>query len=223
MADAGGHILPIRQQVDHHDVHMGRDLRELVPEIGHVGIGHRLAHGGAHAIDVGNQLGRRQVAAQQHFVAHHQAFDGIGVTMRQLDGARHLKRVLCAVAAQPDALPHLQAVPLRDGRDVVRSFDGGVCADGARDRGEQRKVPVHFGRGWEMVGQRRFTVSVALVGQAVELLRLRARHRVLQPVGPPPQGRHGRGQQEQKGVALHADGGSVWANRLKGGQWRWTG
>ena len=97
--DAGGRVLPIRQQVDQHDIHVRRDFGELQREFPHIGIGHGLEHRRLHAVDIGNQLRRRQVAPQQHLVAHHHARNRIRIFVCQQNAARDFPLIVGARAA----------------------------------------------------------------------------------------------------------------------------
>ncbi len=57
--DAGGHILPIGQQMDQHHIHVRRHFGELQPEFPYIGIGHGLLYRVAHLFDIRDQFGRR--------------------------------------------------------------------------------------------------------------------------------------------------------------------
>src|SRR5579884_3970196 len=92
--DAGWHVLPVREEMDEHDVHMPRDLRELLPELPYIAIGDGLGDLAFDDIDIGGELGRRQVAAQQNLVAHDDALDRVLVSPGEGDALRDLARVL---------------------------------------------------------------------------------------------------------------------------------
>ncbi|CAM5624003.1 hypothetical protein RLIN73S_05496 [Rhodanobacter lindaniclasticus] len=103
-------VFPVRQDVDGQVVHRVRQFRMTQPELQHVGIGHRLGHRCAHLGEVGRQLCRRQLAAQQYLVAHDHRAHHVRVRARGGDAEANLLGVGLGIVPQPDAQQHLHAV-----------------------------------------------------------------------------------------------------------------
>ena len=175
----------------------------------HLAVGHGLADGGAHLVDVGDEFGHRQVAAQQHLVADDDADDGVGVAVGVGDRARHFAFILRAVGAEPDALPDFQPVLLRERRHVVVALDRRVGADGAHVAGEQREVGIHLGRGGKPAGERRLAGAIRRVRDGIEFSvctsgpascgRFGSHHR--RKIAPASAARRGNSQGRGRGIA----------------------
>ena len=124
------------------------------PKTPDIGVGDGLFDGGLDLVDVGHQLGGRQIAPQQHFVADNHTFNGVGIFGSEFYGACHFQFVLGAVGAQPNALPEFQAMFLGKGCDIVAALDGGIGAHRGGDFGKLGYVRLGLGLGGESVRQR---------------------------------------------------------------------
>ena len=109
-------VFPVRQDVDGEVIHRSGQLGMAQPELPHVGISHRLGHRLAHARQIGRQLRRRQLAAQQHLVADDHRAHHVRIGARSGDAEADLFVVRLGVLPQPDAEQHLHAVAPGDPR-----------------------------------------------------------------------------------------------------------
>ncbi len=163
-----GMVLPVRQQVDHHDIDMLRHLRELEPEARDIGIGNRLLHPGADMIDVADQLAHRQVAPEQHLVADDDAGDRVRMRVRRGNAGRHLARIVLRVRPEPDPGPDLQPGLFRQRADVEIALDRGIGADAAGVTRDQPQILLHLGGRGKILRQRRLAIAERRVGHRVE-------------------------------------------------------
>ena len=90
------------------------------PEFPDVGIGDRHRHLRLDLADDGAEVGRRQLAAQQHFIADDDGANDVGIFLGEIDGGRDLLAVERGVVGEPQPHQHLQAVALRRWRESDR-------------------------------------------------------------------------------------------------------
>jgi hypothetical protein len=210
-------VFPVRQDVDGEVVHRGGHLRIAQPVLPHVGVAHRHRGGDRHAhlAHVAGQHRRRQLAAQQHLVAHDHPAQGPRVRPRVGDALRDLARVGPRVAIEPDPHQHLHAVALRDRRHRRQALALRIGAHAIEALRQRVQIGINA-RGTDegvRVERRLPRQPVRRVGHAGDARRRRIRqlHRTArQP--PPQQARTGRQQQQQPGEAA----GAGWGR----GRWR---
>ena len=95
--------------MNHHDINMRSNLRELQPEIGDIRIGDRLFHPGADIIYILDQIIHGKITPQQHFIAHHHARYRVRVSIGLGNTSLYLLGIIRRVGAQPDPQPDLKA------------------------------------------------------------------------------------------------------------------
>ena len=109
---------PVRQHVHGDEVDVRGQFRMLDPDVPGLGGAHGLPRRCTHAIEVGEQVGHGQVAAQHDFVADEHAVD-VAVLVRQPDDGFDLALVALAVRIEPAAEHDLQVMLARQGRNLA--------------------------------------------------------------------------------------------------------
>jgi len=192
----------------------------LQPDIVRLGDGHRLAHGGAHPVQVGHHLLGREVVAKQHLVAHDHPVDGVGIGARLGDQQLDLALVVVQPLVDLGAGHHLEALGLGQPVDL-RVLLHRVRAHAVAVLVQQLEV------GGDLVA-----AGVVLLERALVALEHRQRETAdpampvvgaVRQVAPPPQAdvhrghdqreRHG-GEQRKPAVVLCCDGAQKSPRRM---------
>ncbi len=77
------------------------------PEFPDVGISDRHRYLRLHLANDGAEIGRRQLAAQQHFIADNHGANDVGIFLGEIDGGRDLLPVERGVIGEPEPHQHL--------------------------------------------------------------------------------------------------------------------
>ncbi len=203
------YAFPVGQQVHGDEVHVLDQLRVLLPDVPRLGGRHRLADLRAGAVQVGHQLGRLDVVAQQHLVADQHAGDGLRVAPRLRRHRVDLLVVVQQASVDPRAGHHVQALG-RGQADHLRVLDRVVGADVPGVARQQLEVGADLPVAGVVLVERPLVALVRAVGEAVD-----RQHHVVRTVGqvaPPPQPhvehRQQQGQQHRDDQGLPASGGA---------------
>ncbi len=176
----------------------------VFPDVG-IGDRHRRRR-----FDLAQDLGdveRRQFAAQQHLVADHDRGDHVGIAFRQSDGCIDPHPVLLAVAAEPQALDHLEPDPLGDGGDLIEAVLIGIGAHASGQAGELGEIRLDLlGRHLCAFVERAVVAAERCVGQTLDAARVGGCRRRLDraPEPPPGQGDGRERRDEEAGSPFHA-------------------
>ena len=147
------------------------------------------------------EIGGRHLAAQQHLVADHERGDDAGIFLGETDRGRNLRGVLQPVAAEPDALHHLEPGLGGQRRHLVEAVLDRIGPHAVGDLGELRQILRDLlGRNMRGRVKRRLRAAERRVGHAEQLRlgvdrRARQRDRRRQP---PPHGSNCTKRNEQK-------------------------
>ena len=161
-------ILPIGQDVDGNEVGGFCELGRLQPELPDVGIGDGKVGAALHLLEIGLDPVRAELAAEQRLVADDEGLDCTGVPAGEPHCTFDLTPVVGKVAADPDALQHLQSMLAGDPRDLPLCARRRIGADAGGDLGELLQITLNLrvGNAQRLV-ERRLTAVERSVGHAV--------------------------------------------------------
>ncbi len=161
-------ILPIGQDVDGDEIGGLSELGRLQPELPDIGIGDGKAGAALHLLEIGLDPVGAELAAEQRLVADDEGLDHAGMPSGEPHGAFDLPPIVGEVAADPDALQHLQAVLAGDPRDLALRPRRRIGADAGGDLGELLQIALNLrvGNAQRLI-ERRLTAVERSVGQAV--------------------------------------------------------
>ena len=162
-------VLPVRQDMNRDEIDGFINLTVAQPEFPDIGIGDGNGDLRLDRADVGRQIGRRHLAAQQHLVADDQRGNDAGIFLGKSHRARNLGIVLDPVAAEPDALNNLQSDLGGERRNLIQAIFDRIGAHAVGDFGELRHILRDLFRidvgGWN---QRRLRVAKRRIGDALQ-------------------------------------------------------
>ncbi|CRQ88084.1 hypothetical protein PAERUG_E5_London_17_VIM_2_12_12_05150 [Pseudomonas aeruginosa] len=139
--------LPVGQDVGGDQVDVLRQFRVFAVDVPLFGGGHRNLDRRADPVEVGDQLFRRHLAAEQRLVADYHSHHARRL-VGDADGAGDLGLVAGQVRAEPDAQADAQAERLGQRRDVAERALDRIGADAVGVPGDQFQVGAHlFGAG----------------------------------------------------------------------------
>jgi hypothetical protein len=154
-----------------------------------------------HALDVVAKLRRSDLTAQQRFIADDNGADRVGKLIGELNAGFDLITRAVRMARNPDAQQHLQAVALRDLRDLIEPDIDRIGADAISDLGERRQVLFDLPRfDPHRKIERRLRTAKWRIGHTIKLLagiERRRRHRNC-GAKPPPTGNDRNGRQSEQ-------------------------
>ena len=204
-------ILPVRQDMDGDEIDRILQVGVAQPVFPNVGIGDGLRHLRLDLADQAGEVGFRQIAAQQHFVADDDRGNHVGKLFGKSDHGCDLALVSLGLVGQPNALQHFHAVALRDCRDLVLAVLDRISAHAVRVTRQQRQILVDLPRAdARRLDQRILIGAKRRIGHAIEIAARGKRQR-RQPnrrAEPPPRRgdrQRGRGKMRKR----CADGISV--------------
>ncbi|MBL6456164.1 hypothetical protein JMJ55_12585 [Belnapia sp. T6] len=200
-------VLPIREEVDGHDIDMRGQFRVALPVFPDIGIGDGLRDRGAHPVERRHQRGRAQVAAQQHLIADDHAGDRLRMGVGLGDERGEFRLVLPRLAPEPGARLQLQSVPRRQRRQIVLAAQRSIAADRPDLRRQQRQVGLDLRWARKAVLERRLAGAEGREGDGGDGAGRRGNLPRLLAVRPPPEQR-GERQQDRQGAPA-AIGGAV--------------
>ena len=191
-------ILPVRQDMDGDEIDRILQVGIAQPVFPNVGIGDGLRHLRLDLADQAGEVGVRQIAAQQHFVADDDRGNDVGKLFGEADRGRDLALVSLGLVGQPNALQHFHAVALRDCGDLVLAVLDRISAHAVRVARQQRQIFVDLLRvNARRLDQRILIAAKRRIGHAIELAA-RGQRRWRQPnrrAEPPP--RRGDGDRSE--------------------------
>ena len=134
------HVFPIGQDVNGDEVDGLVDLAVAQPEFPDIGIGDGHLDLRLDRADVGGEIGRRHLAAQQHLIADHQRGNDAGILLGQADRGRNLGEVLGRLLPSQMPCNHLQPDLGGLRRNLIEPVLDRIGADAVGDSGELRQV-----------------------------------------------------------------------------------
>ena len=195
-------VLPIRQDMDGHEIDRALQVAITQPVFPHVRIGHWHRHLRLHFADNCSKVGGGHFAAQEHLVPDDDGTDRVRELLGEFDGGGDLAAVFLRIVGQPKAVQDLQSVALGDFRNFVETVLDRIGAHAIGVVRQKRQILIDLLRRHDgALDQGILTVAKRRVRHAVKLFAGRERRRgkldgCTQP--PPGCGNRERGKPKKR-------------------------
>ncbi len=216
MFGADRKVFPVGKDMNRDKIHRFIDFPVAKPIFPDVGIGDRNRNLRFDRANVGGEVGRGHLTAQQHFVTDHDGCNDLGVCLGQADRGRNLREVLQTVTAEPDPEDDFQPDFCGECRNLIEAVFQRIGAHTIGYFGKLRQILGNLFRG-DLRGrhQRRLGVTERRIGHAQQLgAGIDRRPRQIDRRGQPPphgsnrtQGDQEKRQWRTKSNRFHPPGG----------------